>query len=88
MKQSRPDQVLERGEYLSRAREFAARGLDLPQTKLGPDEVEAIRSAVKQRENMRRYIADNLSNEALASKFGVHRRTIEKALSYETHVMR
>lgn len=86
MKQTRRDKTLERGEYLSRVREFAARGIDLPQTKLGLDEVDAIRSAARQRENMRQYIANNLSNEALAQKFGVHRRTIEKALSYETHM--
>lgn len=76
MKQHRPDKRLERGEYLSRARSMALRGQELPQTKLLDLDIVSIRSAAKQREN--------LSNEALAKQFGVHVRTIEKALSYET----
>ncbi len=84
MKQSRPEKRLERDEYLSRSREFAVRGQDLPQTKLIDLDVLAIRSAVKQRENLRKYIKDNLSNEALSKKFGVHIRNIEKIITYQT----
>lgn len=84
MKQHRPDKRLERGEYLSRARSMALRGQELPQTKLLDLDIVSIRSAAKQRENLRKYIRENLSNEALAKQFGVHVRTIEKALSYET----
>lgn len=84
IKMHRPQGRLERGEYLSRAREFAKRGQDLPQTKLLDLEIEAIRSAAKQRENLRTYIRENLSNEALARQFGVHVRTIEKVLQYDT----
>ena len=79
-----PTTRLKRDEYLSRASEFAVRGQDLPQTKLIDLDVLAIRSAVKQRENLRKYIKDNLSNEALAKKFGVHTRTIEKITQYTT----
>lgn len=84
MRQHRSDTTLERAEYLSRAREFAARGQDLPQSKLLELEVAAIRSAATQRENLRRYIRENLSNEALAEKFGVHVRTVEKVLRHES----
>lgn len=82
--QHRHESTLERGEYLSRAREFALRGQDLPQTKLLDLDVTAIRSAARQRESLRQHIRDNLSNEALARKFNVHVRTVEKILQYET----
>lgn len=75
---------MNRSEYQIRQREFQVRGMDLPQSKLMDLDVVAIRSAAKQRENLRQYIRENLSNEALAAKFGVHVRTIEKALSYES----
>ena len=84
MKQTRPDGRLDRAEYLLRAREFAPRGQDLPQTKLLDLEVVAIKSAARQREKLRQYIKDNLSNEALAKQYGVHVRTIEKALQHHT----
>lgn len=70
-------------EYRQRQREFSARGMDLPQSKLTPLEVEAIRSAAIQRERLREHIRNNLSNEALAREFGVHVRNIEKVLSRE-----
>ena len=81
---ARPDHVLERGEYLSRARSMALRGAELPQTKLTEDDVESIRSAAKQRDKLRQHIRDNLSNEALARQHGVHIRTVEKVLQYFT----
>lgn len=67
-----------RAEYLVRCREFVKRGEDLPQTKIADADVEAIKSAFRQREELRAYIRENLSNEALAARYGVHRRTIEK----------
>lgn len=75
---------LTRDEYLLRAREFAPRGQDLPQTKLLDLEVSAIRSAVRQREKLRQHIADNLSNKALAKQYGVSLRTIERLTQHET----
>jgi len=72
--------MMDRAEYEVRAKEFVRRGMDLPQSKLTPLEVEAIRSAARQRESLRNHIRENLSNEALARGFGVHRRTIEKVL--------
>lgn len=81
---TRNDKTMERGEYLSRAREKARRGQELPQAKLLDVDVITIRSAAKQRENLRKYIRENLSNDALAQKFGVHIRTIEKIVQFET----
>ena len=49
-----------------------------------PLDVAEIRSAARQRQSLRSHIASNLSNAALAKKFGVHERTIEKILSRET----
>ena len=73
-----------RDEYMIRQHEFQPRGMQLPQSKLTPLEVESIRSAAKQREAYRKHIRERLSNEALARDFGVHRRTIEKVLAHET----
>lgn len=56
----------------------------MPQTKLLALDIVSIRSAARQRENLRQHIRENLSNDALANQFGVHVRTIEKVLSYET----
>lgn len=73
-----------RDEYNIRARETARRGMELPWSKLTPLEVDAIRSAKRQRENLLKHIRENLSNDALARAFGVHRRTVEKVLQGET----
>lgn len=81
---ARREGVLDRDEYLLRARELAPRGQDLPHAKLLDLDVLAIRSAARQRESLRQHIRDNLSNEALARKFGVHVRTVEKVLSAES----
>lgn len=75
---------MNRDQYLLTARANAPRGQELPQTKLLDMDVIAIRSAARQRENLREHIRQNLSNEALAKAYGVHIRTIEKAVQYET----
>jgi DNA-directed RNA polymerase specialized sigma24 family protein len=74
-----------RDTYLRDAAQYAPRGQDLPQTKLLDMDVIDIRSAKRQREALLKHIRENLSNEALAKRYGVHQRTIEKALSRETH---
>ena len=84
VKPARRDGVMARHEYELRAREMAARGQDLPQSKLLDLDVVAIRSASRQREALRQHIRDNLSNEALARQFGVHVRTVEKILRGES----
>lgn len=76
--------MMNRAEYQVRAREFCLRGMDLPQSKLMPLDVDEIRSAARQRESLRQHIRDNLSNEAIARKFGVHVRTVEKILAGES----
>ncbi len=75
---------LHRDEWEQRRTEFCARGQDLPQSKLIDLDVIAIRSAKKQREALLKHIRENLSNAALARQFGVHERTIEKAVARET----
>jgi hypothetical protein len=76
--------VLSRQEWSLRAAEFCPKGQDLPHAKLIDLDVITIRSAAIQRENLRQYIRDNLSNEALARQFGVHVRNVEKILTRET----
>lgn len=78
--------TLERDEYLTRAKEFAPRGQEFTRSKLLDMDVISIRSAARQRESLRKHIADNLSNAALAKMHGVHLRTIEKVLSRETWI--
>jgi DNA-binding transcriptional regulator YhcF (GntR family) len=83
-KESRNQKTLERGEYLSRSREFARKGEELKHSKLTAEAVDEIKSAVVQRDKLREYIKRNLSNHALAEKHGVHYRTIEKIVQFET----
>lgn len=73
-----------RFEYVQRRFEFALRGAQLPQSKLTPEDVRQIRElhAFKQEEIRR--INDALSITAIADKFEVHPRTIEKVLSFKT----
>lgn len=81
----RPANRLERGEYLSKAKEFAKRGQDLPQTKLLSLDIISIRSAARQRSNLLKHIKENLSNASLAKQYGVHIKTIEKVIQCKTH---
>ena len=60
------------------------RGMELSWTKLPPAAVAEIREAAARREELRRQITAELSNEALARKWRVHPRTIEKIISYQT----
>jgi len=75
---------MNRDQWKIRAAELAPRGFDLPQTKVPPLAVVAIREAARARDKLRREISDKYSNEALARQWGVHVRTIEKIISYET----
>ena len=76
---------IDRDTYLRDAGQYAPRGQELPHTKLLDIDVIDIRSAARQRAQLMKHIRDNLSNAALAKRHGVHVRTIEKALSRETH---
>lgn len=75
---------INRDEWEQRRTEFVRRGLQLPQTKLMPLDVSEIRSAARQRDRLKAHIKDHLSNAALAKRFGVHERSIEKVLSRES----
>lgn len=74
---------MDRQEYVLRARELARRGEALPQTKLSDDQVREIRALAEERARLRREITERLSNRALAERYGVHPRTVEKVLSWE-----
>lgn len=63
---------------------MARRGVALSHSKLTPAEVQEIRQAKENRLDLLAHIAETLSNSALAEKYNVHPRTIEKVLSYET----
>lgn len=78
---NRARNTMTRWEYQSRRTEFALRGQDLGQAKLCDLDVISIRSAHRQRLALIKHIAENLSNEALAKKFGVHRTSIEKIVT-------
>ena len=49
--------------------------------KLSPDDIEAIRSAAKQRKKLLKYIRENLSYEALALKHGVAVTSINRVVN-------
>lgn len=73
-----------RDEWEIRAKEFCKRGMDLPQTKLPPKAIVEIRKAAAMRAELRREITEKYSNAALAKKWGIHPRTVEKILNFET----
>lgn len=75
---------ISRAEYQARRTEFAPRGQELPQAKLTDLDVIAIRSAVRQRENLLNYITEKLSNKALCKQFGVSANSIDRIISRET----
>lgn len=81
---SRRPGTVDRDTYLKNAISNAKRGQELTQAKLLDLDVIDIRSAVRQRENLRKFIAENLSNAALAKKYGVHVNTIERVARYES----
>lgn len=59
------------------------RGVELPQSKLTDDDVRLIRQLHDFKKKEIRRLNDALSIEAIANKFGVHRRTIEKVLFFD-----
>ncbi len=73
-----------RAEYEQRRFEFCRRGKDLPQSKLDESSVNLIRELHAYKVAEIKKLNDSLSAAGLAEKFGVHVRTIEKALRYET----
>ncbi len=80
----RAKDVSSREQYRLDAVFSVKRGEELAQSKLTEDDVRLIHEAKVNREDLREHIRLSLSNEALARQFGVHVRTIEKVLSYES----
>jgi len=58
------------------------RGTELPQAKLSESDVQLIRRLHKHKQEEIKRLNETLSAKALAEKFGVHARTIEKVLTY------
>jgi len=61
------------------------RGSQLPHAKLTEDDVRLIREIVDEREAMRRRLK-TMTNAAIARKFGVHLRTIDRVATGETWI--
>jgi len=59
------------------------RGSDLPHSKLTEDDVRMIRSLHEYKKRQVEMLNETLGIKALAEKYGVHERTIEKVLSYD-----
>lgn len=71
---------MNRFEYEQRSREIAVRGERLPQSKLTDEMVKQIREGHQQaREHYAQWTA-----KGIAKRLGLHYRTVEKVLSYET----
>lgn len=64
-----------RREYLLNVLDYTKRGNDLPHAKLDPPKVKAIRA-----------LHGTATAKQIAARFGVHYRTVEKVLSYETWI--
>ena len=67
----------------------ARRGIDLPQSKLTPDSVREIRRRSQWKADRIAELNAKYSAQSIADDMGVHVRTIEKVLRYETwrHVL-
>lgn len=75
---------MNRAEYMERRTEFAQRGMDRPLSKLTDLDVIDIRSAKRQRDALLKHIKENLSNESLCKRYGIHLRTLEKVITRQT----
>ena len=64
------------------------RGSDLPHSKLTDDDVRMILQIVEDREEMKR-VLKGMTNAAIAHKFGVHVRSIDRVVTGVTwgHVL-
>jgi hypothetical protein len=59
------------------------RGSQLPHSKLKEDDIRLINEFVAEREQMKAKLR-GMTNQAIAEKFDVHRRTIDRITSGET----
>jgi FixJ family two-component response regulator len=58
------------------------RGSDLTHAKLTEEDVQLVLQLVAYREGLRRQLR-HLTNKAIAEKFGVHQRTVDRVISGE-----
>ena len=63
----------------------AKRGSQLPQAKLTEADVRLVLKAIEERDRLKRELAQ-LTNAALAEKFGVHVRTIDRISAGEAWI--
>jgi len=77
---------MNRHEYQVRARELAPRGERLPHTKLTAEQVREIRRLAQVREQERARINAEMSNAAIAARYSVSVRAVERTLAYEVHI--
>ena len=73
-----------RDEYLVRCREMARRGTQLEHAKLDEKTVEQIRLLHERKQRLVKALNDKYSAEALARRYRVHVRTVEKLLRRES----
>lgn len=60
------------------------RGIELPQSKLNEKLVKKIREEYAQAQAEIKRLRSQYSSKALAKEYGVHVRTMDKVLTYET----
>jgi hypothetical protein len=75
---------MNRMEYKIRAYELAKRGTQLEQAKLDEKTVRMIRKDHARKLKIIKLLNAKYSAKALAKRFRVHHRTIEKILTWET----
>lgn len=66
------------------SKDFYKSGMNCTFSKLTHSEVLDIRSAYQQAKNLRKYISENLTAEALAKRYGQSRQNIEKICGNKT----
>lgn len=62
----------------------AARGTELGQSKLNDELVRRIRAEHAAKEELKRVLDANFSAEAFSKRYGVHKNTIDKVLTFAT----
>ena len=77
---------MDRFTYTQRMREFAVRGSALPQSKLNEQTVAKIRRDYARARKLRAKLETEYSAAGFAKKYGIHTRTVEKILSWQTWI--
>lgn len=75
-----------RSEYVANARLIARRGSECGQSKLDEATVAMIKRQHARKQRLVRKLHDMYGIEAIAKRFGVHARTIEKVLQRDSWI--